>query len=318
MSTLSRRRLLSIAACAALAASSRNDPLPRLTWQGVAFGADVSITLDGPEDITRPALARARHEIAAYERRFSLFRPESDLTRLNAQGFLPDLDTRWRDVLTLCDQLHHATNGIFDPTIQPLWRAHALGGDIDAARGLVGWGRVARPDPMRRGLYLDAGQALSFNGIAQGAATDAVRASLQASGLSLVMIDIGETATLGGPWRVRLSDPAAGRFATVTLKDMALAVSSPAALRLDAKTYHILHPKGDLRPRWSSVAVAARSAAVADGLSTAGCFMPVAELKRCAGRLPQVQQVLVTDGQRTQRVFQARTRPVSQVHQQNE
>jgi FAD:protein FMN transferase len=303
MSTLSRRRLLSIAACAALATSSRSEPLPRLRWHGVALGADVSITLDGPEEITRPALARARHEIEAHERRFSLFRLDSDLVRLNAQGSLPDLDARWRNLLTLCDQLHHATNGAFDPTIQPLWHAHAFGGDVEAARALVGWRRVALPTPMQRGLHLDAGQALSFNGIAQGAATDAVRDSLKASGLTRVMIDIGEVATLGGPWRIGLSDPTAGQFATLKLKDMALAVSSPAALRLDAGAYHILHPKGDLRPRWSSVAVAARSAAVADGLSTAGCFMRAAELERCARQLPQVHQVLVTHGQGNERAF---------------
>lgn len=297
MNTLSRRRLLSIAACAALAASSRNDPLPRLTWRGVAFGADVSITLDGPEEITRPALARARHEIEAYERRFSLFRPDSDLVRLNMQGGLPDLDARWRSLLSLCDELHRATNGAFDPTIQPLWHAHAFGGDIEAARALVGWRRVALPTPMQRGLLLDAGQALSFNGIAQGAATDAVRDILKAFGLTHVMINIGETATLGGPWRMALSDPIVGQFATLDLTEMSVAVSSPTALQLDANTHHILHPQRALQPYWSSVAVVAHSAAIADGLSTAACFLQAAELQSCARRLHQIRQVLVTRGQ---------------------
>lgn len=297
MNMLSRRRLLSIAACAALAGSSRNAPMPRLTWQGVALGADVSITLEGPEEVTRLALARARHEIEAYERRFSLFRSDSDLVLLNAKGILPDVDKRWRDLLGLCDQLYHATDGLFDPTIQPLWNAHAFGGDVNAARAAVGWRRVALPTGMRRGLRLDAGQALSFNGIAQGAATDAVRESLKASGLTHVMIDIGETATLGGPWRIGLSDPTAGQFATLELTDMSVAVSSPTALQLDAKTYHILHPQRVLQPCWSSVAVVAHSAAIADGLSTAGCFMHVAELQSCARRLHQIRQVLVTRGQ---------------------
>lgn len=298
MSALTRRRFLTIAGCAALAGSSRHDPAPRLTWHGVAFGADVSITLDGPEQITRPALARARLEIEAYETRFSLFRADSDLVRLNAQGYLPDLDARWQDMLALSDQLHHATDGLFDPTIQPLWLAHATGGDMHAARAAVGWNRVERPTPARRGLRLGAGQALSFNGIAQGAATDAVRNILKAAGMTRVMVDIGEIATLGGPWRLGVSDPDFGLFAKVELSDMALAVSSPAALPLGATAHHILHPLGHSQPRWASVGVIAQRAAIADGLSTAGCFMEKPMLQSCARRLGGVQCLLVLDRQR--------------------
>ncbi|MCC5993436.1 MAG: FAD:protein FMN transferase [Rhodobacteraceae bacterium] len=293
MTTLTRRRLLTITACAGLAGSGRIAPPPRLTWRGVAFGADVSITLDGPGHITRPALARARLEIEAYETRFSLFRADSDLIRLNAQGYLPDLDARWHDMLQLSDQLHRATHGLFDPTIQPLWLAHATGGDTDAARAAVGWGRVALPTQTQRGLRLGTGQALSFNGIAQGAATDAVREILRSAGMTRVIIDVGETATIGGRWRVGVSDPKAGHVATVRLDDTALAVSSPAALMLDTETHHILHPHGNMQANWSSVAVVARRAAIADGLSTAGCFMQHAELTCCARKLDSVQQVLV-------------------------
>lgn len=294
MTALSRRRLLSIVACAALAGSARQaPPPPRLTWRGVAFGADVSITLDGPEEVTRRALARARLEIEAYEARFSLFRADSELVRLNAQGYLPDLDARWHEMLHLSNQLHHATNGLFDPTIQPLWLAHASGGDTDAARLQVAWDRVELPTQARRGLRLGAGQALSFNGIAQGAATDAVTGILQAAGMKHVLVDIGETAALGGPWRMGVSDPTAGHFAHVELEDMALAVSSPAALRLDTTAHHILHPHGSFHAIWSSVAVVARRAAIADGLSTAGCFMKQSELQSCARRLGQIQQVLL-------------------------
>jgi len=295
MSALSRRRFLSIAACAALASSAGHaPPQPRLNWRGIALGADVNITLDGPEEITRPALARARLEIEAYETRFSLFRDGSDLVRLNRQGYLPDLDSRWHDMLHLSDALYHATGGVFDPTIQPLWHAYANGSNPDAARALVDWKRVELPTQARRGLRLGAGQALSFNGIAQGAATDAVRDILHAAGMKRVMVDVGETATLGGPWRLGVSDPEAGHIATVKLQDTALAVSSPAALMLDTNAHHILHPHGNFQPKWSSVAVVARRAAIADGFSTAGCFMKQAELQACARRLDGIQQVLVS------------------------
>lgn len=293
MTGLSRRRLLTIAACAALTGGVGPLPSPaRQTWRGIAFGADVSITIDGPEAVTRPAIARARLEIEAYEARFSLFRAQSDLVRLNTQGYLPDLDSRWHEMLQLCDRLHRATDGLFDPSIQPLWRAHASGGDTEAARRTVGWDKVQLPSQARRGIRLGAGQALSFNGIAQGAATDAVRRVLQDAGMTRVMVDIGETATIGGPWRRGLHDPATGHFATVALDDMAVAVSSPAALMIAPATHHILHPGGQIGPLWSSVAVVARRAAVADGLSTAGCHMSRAALQASADRLGDVRQVI--------------------------
>lgn len=289
---LTRRRFLSIAACTGLAGSSTRPAAPeRLRWQGVALGADVSITLVGPDAITRPALARARLEIEAYEARFSLFRADSELVRLNAQGFLPDVDARWRALLRACDRLHTATGGAFDPSIQPLWLAHARGGDIDAARALVGWQRVRLPAPGQRGLHLGAGQALSFNGIAQGTATDAVREVLHAAGLRHVLIDIGETAAIGGPWQIGLSDPEAGEFAREMLQDNAVAVSTPAALRLDANALHILDPRKHAAPRWSSTAVTAQDATLADGLSTAACFMSLAELRNCLADMPSVEAV---------------------------
>ncbi len=296
MSALSRRRFLTIAACTALAGSGQSlPPAPRVTWRGTALGADVSITLDGPEALTRATLARARLELEAYEARFSLFRPDSDLVRLNSQGDLPDLDARWHDMLGLSDRLHRATNGVFDPTIQPLWLALARGGDVQAARALVGWQRVALPTEARRGVRLGAGQALSFNGIAQGMATDAVIATLKAAGMQRVMVDMGETAALGGPWHLGVVDPDRGHFATVQLQDRAMAVSSPMALRLGTGAQHILHPQGRMQAHWSSVAVIARSACVADGFSTAACFMTKAEVLSCATRLGGIDHVLLLD-----------------------
>ncbi len=298
MSALTRRRFLSISACMVLAGSTRDQPrLPRTRWQGTALGADVSITLRGPDALTRPLLARLRLEIEAYESRFSLFRADSDITRLNREGHLPDLDARWQDMIARSNRLYHATGGLFDPTIQPLWLAYATGGDIDAARAQVGWDRVALPGPARRGLRLGEGQALSLNGIAQGAATDAVKALLQTAGLTQVMVDIGETATIGGPWNLGLSDPEHGSFATLQLQDKAMAVSSPAALRLGPTADHILHPIRATPPRWASIAVVADRAADADGLSTAGCFMTRTELRRGAMQLGGIEQILLLDAQ---------------------
>ncbi|MGL4414232.1 hypothetical protein [Roseinatronobacter monicus] len=93
---------------------------------------------------------------------------------------------------------------------------------------------------------------------------------------------------------VAQSVPEAGQIATVKLQDTALAVSSPAALMLDTNAHHILHPHVNFQPIWSSVAVVARRAAIADGFSTAGCYMKQSELQACASLLDGIQQVLVS------------------------
>lgn len=291
MSNLSRRRFLTIAGCTVLAGSSRHDPLPRVTWQGRAFGGDIRMVLDGPAHITRPALARAQLEIEAFESRFSLFRPDSDLARLNATGQLRELDPHWQALLAQSDALFHATRGLFDPTVQALWKAHAEGSNPDTA--CTGWDKLRLPGPDHRDLTLGTGQALTFNGIAQGAATDAVRDILRRAGIKQVLIDIGETATLGGPWRLGIEDPRHGRVAHLRLDNAALAVSSPSALQISPEAQHILDPKSNRTPQWSSVGVVATSAALADGLSTAGCLMSKPELAACATRLGGVKKIIL-------------------------
>lgn len=295
MTRLTRRRLLTITASLPFAAQAARASPHRLDWRGQALGADIRISLDGPPEVTRPALARARLEIDAYEQRFSLFRADSELVQVNRTGRLADPDPVWHAMLAHCDLLYSATGGLFDPTIQPLWQALATGGDAARARAHIGWKRITLPTPDRRPLQLAPGQALSFNGIAQGAATDAVRAALHAAGLRSVLVDIGETATLGGPWQLGVADPMLGAFAQISLTDQALAVSSPAALRLPQGATHILDPLGQRQPRWSSVAVLAESATTADGLSTAACMMSIPEARSAAQSLSGVRQMMFLD-----------------------
>ncbi|WP_298974393.1 FAD:protein FMN transferase [uncultured Roseobacter sp.] len=257
--TLTRRRFLTITAGFACA--------PRLaqanTWQGRAFGSDVAITLRGPRQDTEIALNRARAQIVEIEKLFNLYDPGSALSHLNRRGVLRNPDPRFFALMQAADQAFDLTGGLFDPTVQPLWRAFASGEGIPAARDAVGWKRVR----FNRGeITLDAGQALTFNGIAQGFATDLVTELLRDQGLQKVMVNIGEYRAMGGPWRLGLSDPALGHLGTRTLTDAAIATSSPGAMSL-GRADHILHPIAD--PQWSTVSVEAQTATLADSLSTA-------------------------------------------------
>src|SRR6056297_2116037 len=115
------------------------------------------------------------------------------------------------------------------------------------ARAAIGWARVRRDGDSIR---LAPGQALTLNGMAQGFATDRVRALLRDAGLDRCLVNIGEFAALGGPWRLGLADPVHGHLGQVTLDGTAVATSSPAADQVGGQA-HILHATA--RPRWSTV-----------------------------------------------------------------
>ena len=280
-----RRRFLQIvAASLAVPGTARAE----LVWQGVALGADAELRLTGDRRRAEAALAGLPALLARVEAWCSLYRP-SELTRLNNEGrVIPS--PGFADLVAMADDLHRLTDGLFDPTVQPLWQALATGGDVAVARAGIGWGRVRLGAEIR----LDPGQALTFNGLAQGHATDLVRDHLAAHGFTSALVNIGEYAALGGPFRLGIADPVAGMLAESVLTQGALAVSSPQAMQIGGQG-HILHPQGQ-PPRWSTVAVEADSAALADGLSTALVFADRAQIAALKSRLPALRRVTLIDG----------------------
>lgn len=269
---MNRRRFLAIAgsfaATPAIAQST--------SWTGHAFGAEVSIELRGPNDVAGPALQQAQALIAEVERLFSLYDPGSDLALLNAQG-LRTVPPRFEMLMWTADEAYRLTDGLFDPTVQPLWQALAEGGDVATAQGLVGWDRVT----MRGNrVQLGSGQALTFNGIAQGFATDLVSDMLRERGFDRTLVNIGEHRGAGGPWRLGLADPVHGQLAMRTIENMAVATSSPLATPVGPHG-HIVHAVQT--PRWSTVSVEAETATMADALSTGLALGDLALAKRVRG-----------------------------------
>lgn len=277
--TLSRRRVLTIMAAAGGTALTGRAAAARTEWTGRAMGAEAHLVLTGPESMREAVLADLETTLAHIEAQFSLYTP-SALTQLNETGVLMRPHEDFHQVLALSDRLHHATGGLFDPTVQPLWRALAQGHDIATARWTLGWDRVQHGPEIVR---LAKGQALTLNGIAQGFATDAVVEVLKRHGMEQGLVEIGEIAARGGPWTIGVADPEHGVVLSRRLTDGAIATSSPYAMRLGAHG-HILSPHGNA-PIWSTLSVEAESAAVADGLSTALCFLSAQDLARIAPAL---------------------------------
>lgn len=293
---VTRRRFLTLSAATLSAgalttgqgAASQRQGIGPLRWRGFAFGAEVSISLDPGIQKTEAARRDLTDLIARMrqiEAQFTLFDPHGPMQRLNQTGRVA-MTADLRRVLDLSAQVHQATDGAFDPTIQTLWQALATGGMPD--QGAVGFDRLHWND---HELTLGRGQAVTFNGVAQGYAADEARRLLHARGYSQALINMGEYSALGGGYRLGIADPVEGQLGQIGLHNAALATSSPMAMQIAGQP-HILSPKGQ-GPQWSSVTVHAGSAALADACSTGFCLMSHDAMADAVALLPLKQVYLV-------------------------
>lgn len=277
-----RRRFLAISAALACfpAAASAS------VWKGRAFGAEIQISLHGPSSITGPALTEARHALQHIESLFSLYDPASALSKLNKAGFLTRPDPDFLALMHASDLAWRTSEGLFDPTVQGLWRALATGSETLSDRD---WSAV-RFAPER--ITLLPGQMLTFNGIAQGYATDRVTEILSGHGLKQALVNIGEFRSLGGPWRLGISDPEYGLLGTRGLTGRAIATSSAAAHTVAGQS-HIMH-RSHL-PKWSTVSVEADTATIADSLSTAMMLASRDRIETIRSRHADVHRIVLID-----------------------
>ncbi|MCY0154919.1 FAD:protein FMN transferase [Hoeflea alexandrii] len=148
--SFSRRRFIAIAAGCVLAAKPGSAaPVDGARWRGVALGAETDLRIVGmPRAQAEYLIGVARAEIERLEKQFSLYRQDSALVSLNGDGFLRDPSPDMLELLSLAGSVHEASDGMFDPTIQPLWKAYAESGgwpgraSIRRALERVGWNMV--------------------------------------------------------------------------------------------------------------------------------------------------------------------------------
>ncbi len=312
-----RRRFLSIvAACAAAApfagaraaattaaaaAAEPAEPAEAVAWRGTAMGALASMTLVHPDrEKARALVQRCVDEIDRLESVFSLYRPESSLSRLNAVGELRDPPLELVELLSQSLDLARSSGGAFDPTVQPLYRLYAAHFARPGAPA-AGPSPAAIADTLKKvgfaGVELRAdlvrlhrpGMAITLNGIAQGFVTDRVADLLRDAGLVNLMIDLGEArahgrSARGDAWRAAIADPRRPRRALLELPmgddagawpALATSAGYGTLFGTDPRIHHLFDPgTGRSANRYLSVSVAAPRAAVADGLSTALSVMP--------------------------------------------
>lgn len=264
---MNRRRFLAITAVAAtggLVGYGRH----KIRWQGLAMGADVSITLYGThESQAAAALDKARTTIKRTEQLFSLYDPNSEISQLNNDQHR-EVPSEFMDLIMIADHAHRISDGLFDPTVQSAFAVKS--GRVKPASDLretVGWKHVSFVQNQIR--FTRAGMAITLNGIAQGFATDKVSDVLFEHGFSRVLVNIGEFRA-GNQWaHIGIGAANDGVIATEEIRNASIATSSANGFNFADGTSHILNPLNDSPPQWASATVIATDAAIADALSTA-------------------------------------------------
>ncbi len=126
-----RRRVLRVVAAFAglplmIAGVRATAPKGQLhSWHGEVLGALSELTLWH----TDPAFARATilkvlREIERFERIFSLYRTDSEISRLNEAGRLMKPSPELRQLIEESQRLGELSGGDFDISVQPLWRLY--------------------------------------------------------------------------------------------------------------------------------------------------------------------------------------------------
>jgi thiamine biosynthesis lipoprotein len=315
-----RRRAIRIMAAAAgvpllIAAVRASAPRGQFhTWQGDVLGAWSELTLWHTDAaFAQRTIRKVRQEIDRFERIFSLYRPDSEIARLNAAGRLARPSPELRALIEESQHMAALSGGAFDISVQPLWRLYEahfwsrseVQADIAArareiAEQLVDF-RCIEAGAASIG-FTRPGMAITLNSLAQGYITDAIADLLRQEGFESAVVDLGEFRTLGRhpdgrPWRLGIRNgKAAGEAGrTVELTDMALAVSGGYGTPFEpsGRFHHIFDPQsGASANALVEVAVIGPRATAANALSTAICVAGEARTTALLAAYPGTQAIL--------------------------
>lgn len=240
------------------------------------------------------AFAAAEHEVQRIESRYSRYRADSVVSRLNAHagGDWLLCEDETLHLLEVAQRLHEDSGGLFDATSGILRRAWRFDGSREAPDddtlapllALVGWSGVQRRGQEVRLAH--AGMELDFGGFGKEYAVDRVAALWQTAGVKHGLVNLsGDIRVWGGrpdghPWQLGIQHPRRPDtlLASLPLRDGALATSGDyERYFIDAagtRHCHILHPTtGRPAHHWQSVSVVAPLALIAGGLSTVAMLM---------------------------------------------
>lgn len=298
----------------------RAEPPPPARNMWTTMGTFAAISLPATEtNRLADATARAKAVFSELEQRLSVYRPDSEISRMNAAAGGPatPLSPDTVDLLRRVRRYSEASGGAFDPTLGPVIRAWGFSGGkkpsavlaADALRPLLertGWRHLQVQDTgaslMLPGMFLDLG------GIAKGYAVDRAMDALDTTNYPGVLVDLGGNVRCrgeprpGATWRIGVRNPFVREELIGVLRipsGMAVATSGnyERFVEIDGRRYaHIIDPRtGKPVTGMASVTVVSPNGTESDALSTALFVAGPKAAGEILARLPGNEALFIPD-----------------------
>jgi thiamine biosynthesis lipoprotein len=265
----------------------------------------------------RAAGEAALKEVERLEAQLSLYRPMSEIARVNALAAREPVRVSapvFR-LLQHARQLQAESGGAFDITVGPLVRCwgfmHGMGripetAEIEEARGRSGMAHVIFEEEDYSVRFDREGVMIDLGAIGKGHAIDCAAETLREAGVTSALLHGGTSTVygIGAPpdadgWKIAIAPPPGQplRETTVVLRDNALSVSAVwgKCFEADGKKFgHVLDP----RTGWPvnnavQAAVVLPAATETDALSTALLVMGLEGHEAMSGLRPEMRTLVV-------------------------
>ena len=263
-------------------------------WKGAfdAMANPCEVLMDGCDELhARKWLKIIAHEAWRIEKKYSRYRANSELSRINASnGNLVHIDEETSRLLAACELMFQISEGKFDATSGVLRKVWHFGDgpetplpdkkSVDAVRPFIGWDKIQWS---KTAVQVPNGMELDFGGIGKEYAVDRAAMLIGLVGAKNVLINFGGDILAlgaradGSPWQVGVEtvaeDGSVGAGKVVLLSEGGMATSGNVRryLEVDGERYgHILNPATGWPVRHAprSVTVAAATCSEAGMLST--------------------------------------------------
>jgi FAD:protein FMN transferase len=226
-----------------------------------AMGTSVHIVVAGGHGARLLEVGRSR--VDELERRWSRFRPDSEVSALNRNAGHPVLvSSDTYELVVKAVAAWRATEGRFDPTVGDALVAHGYDRDFGAIRAMTATVGPLHPVPTACGIELDPalvavtlpdGVMFDPGGIGKGFAADLTAARLIDAGARGVLVNIGGDLRAVGQapsddgWVITVPDPARPRHEMLRLAIPEGAVATSSSLRRRWQTttgtaHHLIDP----------------------------------------------------------------------------
>lgn len=263
------------------------------------------------------AIDSAFKEIKKVDRLMSTYKEDSEVSRLNSNGYLDSVSSDLAYVLRKARQYSEMSDGTFDITVKPVldlykrsFETRNLPPNADKLAEtlkLVDYRNVVLKNKHVR--LKNKGCMITLGGIAKGYAIDQAIKALKKSGINHGLVNAGgDIRTIGAkpdgsPWSIALRNPRdEEEFITkLQLNDKAVATSGDYERYFikDKSVHHIMNPKtGKSANELISVTVVADKAIDTDALATTVYVLGEKRGMELINRLEDTEALMITSDRR--------------------